>query len=106
MESGRGEGKKPKASMDPMASKFIDMMNWNRFLSYRSHVGDDAINDMKEMGNNIRGLVQDALDDVMLECPGLDEGEQNKLAKSLRKTYSTNARRMILKFQQDPDYSE
>ena len=81
-------------------------MNWNRFNTYRSKVGDESINNMKHMGINIGGLVQDAINDVLSECPDLDATEQKKMEKSLRKPFSQNARRMILKYQVDPEYTE
>ena len=107
LEDGMGKINGPSKSRieTTLGVKFLGKMNWNRFNTWRSKVGDESINNMKHMGVNISGLVQDAINDVMLECHGFDATEKKKLEKSLRKPFSQNACRMILKFQMDPDYT-
>lgn len=109
LEDGRTKAKRAATTSQlesTRAAKFLEKMNWNRFNTYRSKVGDDSINNMKHMGINIGGLVQDAIDDVLAECPDLDEVEKKKMEKCLRKPFSQNARRMILKYQMNPEYME
>ena len=51
-------------STDPREEDALGYMNEARFISYKSHHGDDHLLEKTNMGQNIYGLVTDCIDDI------------------------------------------
>lgn len=69
-------------------------MNQARFISYMSKIGVDDIMDKRKMGDNIRALVEDSIEDIISNKMIRDE----RFLKSLKKGLSNGARRLIVNY--------